>query len=48
MQGLRQKEKSMEIALPEGLVWIAAGGIGLAAVVMLARMLEAVLELDLS
>lgn len=36
----------MESAM--GLVWFAAaGGIGLAAVVMLARMLEAVLELDL-
>jgi hypothetical protein len=36
----------MEIAIPVGLVWIAAGGIGLAAVAVLARMLEAVLELD--
>jgi hypothetical protein len=36
----------MEIAIPEGLVWLAAGVIGLAAVALLARMLEAVFELD--
>lgn len=36
----------MEIAIPEGLAWFAIGAIGLAAVVVLARMLEAVFELD--
>ena len=36
----------METAIPEGLVWIAISGIGVAAVVVLARMLDAVLELD--
>ena len=36
----------MEIAIPEGLVWIAVAGVGLGAVVMLARMLDAMLDLD--
>ncbi|WP_255440777.1 hypothetical protein [Caenimonas sedimenti] len=34
------------IAVPDGLTWLAAGGVGTFALVSLARMLEAMLDLE--